>query len=539
MNHNGYTANGLLDSETSWCGSESNTTTDSTLRKLDAAGRAAIADRWKRLRDGTPPVKTADRLQTVDHAKISRLTTDVGNASRFANRHGENTRYCYERGKWLIWMDPGPWSWDESGQIVAKAKETALAIFDEARAAESDDERAKLASHAVKTQKKERLTAMTELAKPDLAVPLRLIDANAMLFGCSNGVINLSNGSFTPHQREHFITCVSPVRFNADAKCPQWLTFIDRIMSGNQNLVGYLSRLAGLCITGSIRTQEFFILFGDGSNGKSVFVDTLAYIFGEYFKLAPESLLIARHGGGNEHPTEIAGLRGKRLVVCSETEEGGRLRIQLVKKMTGDATLSGRFMRCDYIEFNRTFKLILITNNKPDIRESTNAIWRRIRLIPFDVIIQKHEVDEWLLDKLKDEAPGILNWIIAGCLDWQSGGMRPPEEVLVATQKYQADADPLADFVGTCLITGDFARVSRSDLWDSYQAWAARTKKRTVSKSHHFLIASVGCQMFKKRCGRSTVDRFEVSRASASVSATMRKLTTSTLLIQTTVPCER
>jgi putative DNA primase/helicase len=166
------------------------------------------------------------------------------------------------------------------------------------------------------------------------------------------------------------------------------------------------------------------------------------------------------------------------MVVASETEEGARLKVQLVKRLTGDGRLKARFMRQDFFEFDRTHKLIIVSNNKPLIRETKHAIWRRIRLVPFSVIIPEAERDSQLTEKLKAEWPGILSWLIGGYLDWRQSGMRTPQEVLMATQNYQSEQDPLGDYLADRCIRMDAARISRNELFSDYSSWCHQTSEK-------------------------------------------------------------
>jgi putative DNA primase/helicase len=191
-----------------------------------------------------------------------------------------------------------------------------------------------------------------------------------------NGTVDLRTGELRPHRREDLLTKLAPVTFEPAAKPVLWLAFLNRIMGGNEGMIRYLQQIAGLSLTGDASVQELFVMYGCGANGKSVFLDTLSALMGDYAAEAPPSLVTSRTN--DEHPTELADLCGKRLVVASETEEGAKLRIQLVKRLTGNARIKGRFMRQDYFEFPRTHKLVLVTNNKPVIRETTNAVHPRV-----------------------------------------------------------------------------------------------------------------------------------------------------------------
>jgi putative DNA primase/helicase len=247
-------------------------------------------------------------------------------------------------------------------------------------------------------------------------------------------------------------------------------------MKGNAAMIAYLARVLGRCLSGDVCEQELYFFLGEGANGKSVLVDTVLELLGDYAGTAPESLLMQQPH--NEHPTEIADLCGKRLVVASETEDGAKLKVQLVKRLTGDAHLKGRFMRQDFFEFNRTHKLIIVSNNRPQIRETKHAIWRRIRLVPFDVIIPPEERDPQLTQKLKSEWPGILAWLVDGYRDWREGGMRTPAEVMLATEQYKDEQDALGEYLTDRCARFDGARVGRNDLLSDYLSWCQQTGER-------------------------------------------------------------
>jgi putative DNA primase/helicase len=264
--------------------------------------------------------------------------------------------------------------------------------------------------------------------------------------------------------------------FDSAAECPTWSRFLSEIMGGDENLIGYLQRLTGYCLTADATEQALFIFHGSGSNGKNVFLDTLTSLLGDYAGTAPPSLLMLKRNP--EHPTELADLMGRRLVVASETDEGGRLNVNLVKQLTGNARLKGRFMRQDFFEFDRTFKLVLMTNHLPVIRETTHAAWRRLRLVPFGVTIPDEKQDRHLIDKLRADWPGILAWAVRGCLIWQEAGLRTPEAVLNVTKTYREESNPLADFLTERCIIMPSATVSRADIFDTYQKWAERNGDR-------------------------------------------------------------
>jgi len=237
----------------------------------------------------------------------------------------------------------------------------------------------------------------------------------------------------------------------------------------------FVQRWHGHCLSADIREQYLPIYHGEGNNGKSVLLDTISAVMGDYAGEAPPDLITVRKHP--EHPTEIADLLGKRLVVASETERDAELRLQLIKRLTGNARLKARRMRQDYFEFARSHKMILVTNNRPAIKEDTEAAWRRLRLVPFDVIIPKEQRDPDLMRKLRSEWPGMLAWMVRGCVDWLREGLTEPDAVVVATEAYRGAANSLEAFLTECCTLGEGLVCRSSDLLAAYGEWCARQRR--------------------------------------------------------------
>lgn len=401
--------------------------------------------------------------------RVAALRTDVGNAARLVRRFGDDIRFCHATGVWLIW-DAKRWRPDDSGRIVRLCKKTALSILDEAKKLTGDE----LTEHtrwARKSQSRERLTAMAALAQSEVAVTPDELDADAWAFNCRNGTIDLRTGELRPHRQADLITKLAPVEYDPSAQCPRFLRFLGEIFGGDAELIEFVQRWHGHALTGDIREQLLLIYHGEGGNGKSVLLDTITHVMGDYAGEAPPDLLVVRKHP--EHPTEIADLLGKRLVVASETERGAELRLQLVKRITGNERLKARRMRQDYFEFARTHKLILVTNNRPVIREETEAAWRRLRLVPFDVVIPPEQRDKDLMRKLRDEVPGILAWMVRGAVDWAREGLPEPESVLAATRAYRGASSSVDRFLAERCILGDGLSCSSTDLIGAYCEWCA------------------------------------------------------------------
>lgn len=408
-----------------------------------------------------------------------RPTTDAGNAERLVDDHGDHIRYCASWGAWLVW-DGKRWLKDDRGEVRSRAKQTVRGIHREAAEEADESRRKKLASWAMQSEARTRIDNMLRLAssEQEVVVTADQLDADPWAVNVKNGTLDLRTGELRPHDPSDHHTRLCPVEYHPDASCERWQRFIEQVSGGDAGLASYLQMLAGLSMTGDISEQIFPVLYGPGGNGKSVFTDTLCWIMGEYAGVAPDSLVTVN--AGQEHPTEIADLVGKRLVVATENEAGKRLRVGLVKRMTGDATLKGRYMRQDYFEFNRTHKTWLVTNHRPAVHESKNAVWRRLHLVPFTVTFPRSEQDKRLPDKLKAEASGILAWVVRGCMAWLKYGLRVPGAVESATNNYRRQSDPLADFLKDyCVVDGDpNSVVSRQDIARNYNLWATEVGEK-------------------------------------------------------------
>jgi len=374
--------------------------------------------------------------------------TEKGNAERFVEAWGEGFRWCEPWGRWLAW-DGRRWGDDDCLAVRRAAMKLSKLVDKDVAAEEDDGRRTSCRKWASACERAAVVRASLELARALLAVVPETFDADPWLLNVCNGTVDLRTGKLKPHDKADLITKLAPVDYDEQARCPRWKRFLREVFNDDPDLISYVRRLAGLFLTADVSEHIFPIFWGSGRNGKSVLIDTLLGMLGEYACKAPPSLLTVR--AHQEHPTEIADLQGRRFVIGTETEQGARLRIQLVKEMTGDATLKGRFMRQDYFEFQRTFKLALVTNHKPRILDDSEAAWERVRLVPFKVQFlegTERPPDKHLLKKLKAEWPGILAWAVRGCLAWQKDGeLQAPKIVRAATAEYRSDEDRIKTLV--------------------------------------------------------------------------------------------
>ncbi len=404
--------------------------------------------------------------------------TDLGNAERFVYRHGEDVRFCYPWGKWLVWTGKR-WERDESGRVFKLAKDTVRGIYGEAAAAEDEDRRKALAKHAAGSESEAKIRAMLELAKSEVPASPDDLDAAPWLLNAPNGTVDLRTGELREHRREDLITKMAGAEYRPGTEAPTWAAFLERALPG-EDLQGFVRRAAGYSATGDTSEQCMLINHGSGANGKSTFHEALAAALGDYAMRTPTEMLMSKRGGGV--PNDVARLKGARFVSASETEEGRRLAESLIKDLTGQDTISARFMRGEFFDFRPTHKLWLSTNHKPEIRGTDNAIWRRIRLVPWAVSIPPAEQDRKLPEKLRAESAGVLAWIVDGCLEWRRGGLQAPDEVRRATGAYRSEMDVIGAFLrDECEIGRDFKATLKA-VYARYEEWCEEGGERAESK---------------------------------------------------------
>jgi P4 family phage/plasmid primase-like protien len=407
--------------------------------------------------------------------------TDLGNARRLVAKYGANLRYVAEWRKWLAW-DGKRWRVDAEGQVDRYAKKVPNDIRRDAGAPGIDPEKAKgIIRWALKSEDKRQQSAMISLAwsEPTIPVSLAELDTELMLLNVRNGTIDLRTGKLQKHRREDLITQMAPVAFDENATCERWLETLNLVFGEDKELIDYFQRLCGLALTGMVTDLYLPILWGKGSNGKSTLISVLLDLLGDYAMKAPCELLMA--GSGNRHPTERATLFGKRLVVVVETEDGQRLRESQVKELTSFEPISARRMREDFWSFKPTHKPWLCTNHKPEVRGTDHGIWRRLKLVPFNVVIADDKADKTMPAKLRKELPGILNWGIEGCLAWQKEGrITAPKVVEEATKKYRDDQDVVGAFLDEhCTIEKDL-RAKSSATYARYLKFAEGFPKSEI-----------------------------------------------------------
>jgi putative DNA primase/helicase len=417
----------------------------------------------------------------VEVDELLKSLTDTGNAARFGRHHAGRVIYVSGLG-WMVW-DGLQWQRDDVGMVMEMAKALARGIYSEGEAL-ADDARVAIAKHARSSQQSARLKAMLELAQsvPELVVEPAGLDAHDMLLGVGNGVVNLKNGTLQPANPADRISRHSPVMYDPEAKCPQFLSFIEQVTGGDKDLAKYLQHVVGYSLTGLATEQCLFFLYGNGANGKSTFLNVVTELLGpDLARQTPSETLMARRSSGASN--DIARLQNVRVVIANEIEDGSLLAESLVKQMTGGEPMTGRFLYQEYVEFTPKFKLFIAGNHKPTIRGRDNGIWRRIRLIPFTVTIPPEQRDKNLQAKLRAELPGILNWAIAGCRACQKSGLEQPQVVTDAVNNYRLEMDLLGAWIEEKCVVDPKQEWKSRDAYSCYSAWAVGGGYKPMSES--------------------------------------------------------
>jgi putative DNA primase/helicase len=430
--------------------------------------------------DATEAIEDDGDNQTAAGTVAIEHLTDVGNARRFALQHAGNVIYAERLGGWHVW-DGRRFRRDETGEIIRLAQQTSARIWQEVTLGRDADERKRIAQHAHRSESEARLRAMISLSEADaqIATSADAFDLDPFLLNVMNGTIDLRTSTLHRHRKADRITKLAPVVYDPRASCPRFELFLERILP-SLALRRFLQRAVGYSLTADTREQVLFLLWGTGANGKSTLLEILRATLGDYARQADFATFLARKDDTVRN--DLARLVGARFVAAIEVESGRRLAEAAVKQLTGGDTIVARFLYREHFEFQPVFKLWLAVNHKPRIRGTDHAIWRRIRLVPFTVTISDEEQDKDLLAKLRAELPGVLRWLVDGCLAWQEHGLGEPEEVRTATAAYREESDVLATFLAECCEIEAEAWTRASELYRAYGRWCDESGERPESQ---------------------------------------------------------
>lgn len=438
-----------------------------------------------------------ERVTPLDRRLAGFQRSDMGNGERLRERFGEYLLYVREVG-WHVWAAS---HWEREGADDAAAilaQETAEAMKLEAAAVlgigratgESDKDYADRVESAWKWAigcgNQARLANMLATAVPHCHVDVESLDRDHMLLNLPNGTVQLGPGpkvELREHRRADRISKVLPVAFEPAADCPRWRAFLDMILP-DPAVQTFVQRFFGYSLTGRTDEECLLILYGGGANGKSTLVDMVLWVMGAYASSLPvASLMQDRNKSGAEATPDLARLPGKRLVATGEPNAEARLAEGTIKLWTGGDRVSARHLNRGFFDFKPEFKLVLSTNKKPRVRGQDHGIWRRLRLVPFDVTITNVRRKADVLAEFRAEAAGILNWLLDGYRCWAERGLDAPPGVMMATDAWREDSDPVGEFLKASVIPAAGERVGARELYDAYHRWCQASALRAYSQT--------------------------------------------------------
>lgn len=444
-----------------------------------------------------PPQNTSNEVPAIENATVGetgqrRYYTydDTGNALRFRDANAGLIHYNHVDGCWIYW-DGVRWASDENGEIKRRADKMLADMAKDLKEMQDDPAYNAYKKHLSRSRSHRGKEGFIAEARHLEGVPVlpSEMDRAGNAFNVRNCLISLKTGRTAEHDKKYMISKLAPVTYDENAKCPRWDRFIEEITCGDKSLQLYLQRMIGYCMTAYTKEQCMFFLYGNGSNGKSVFVDTIAYMLGEYAaSCQPETVMMRDRN--NTVRGDLARLKGARMVVTSEPNDGCRLDEGIVKQMTGgtENKLTARFLYGREFEFAPEFKVIMSTNYKPVIKGTDNGIWRRVRLIPFTAEFTKENRDPQLTEKLRRELPGILNWAIAGAVGWCKEGLPPCAIIDEAGQEYRSEMDRVQQFLDDCTTRSESSSTQASTLYKCYKAWCSEQGDRFPVGSTKFFM---------------------------------------------------
>ena len=419
---------------------------------FDIAGFLAVGERMPVVVSVDPDVPL-ELLEGIDY------TTEDGLARAFTHQFSEDWRYCAPWGKWFVWNGVR-WNIDKSLYVLHLSRlicRTAAGLADAAKV------KSRLSSSGT-ISAVERITR----TDPQHTATVEGWDAYAWLLNTPGGIVDLRTGTRGPHDRHRRMTKVTTATPRGD--CPVWRNFLHNVTGGDEELQNYLQRVVGYCLTGDVSTHALFFLYGTGANGKSVFVNVISTVLGDYAANAPMDTFMESRT--DRHPTDLAGLRGARFVSATETEQGRRWNESKIKAITGGDDITARLMHQDFFTYTPQFKLLIAGNHKPAIRNIDEAMRRRMHLIPFTITVPPEKRDPLLTEKLLAERDGIMAWAVQGCLLWQSQGLSQPKSVMAATEEYFEAEDAMGRWISERCKQGANDTALTAMLFNDWKQWS-------------------------------------------------------------------
>ena len=475
----------------------------------ERAHRVGVVERtYDRFSRGEPVVGVSELKDHLDESIIAELRyllglkidarsikldlglSELGNADRFVLEYRDKVRYSDEFG-WLVY-DGKRWLVGAKHLAVKLMIELTRRLADEAMAQPNKELREALLSWALASQSNAKIQASLSLAQFQLYVRADQFDLDPMLLNVDNGTLDLRTRELRPHDPADMITKLAPAEYDPDIRSPALEKVFLDAADGNAQLVDYEQRAFGYSITGLMTEDVVHILYGPGSNAKTVKLEIVRQALGDYAAaIRPDSIGVT----GSTASNDIARLHGVRLVTTVETEDGRRLNESLLKQLTGD-TLTVRFLYKEYFEFRPVMKLFIATNHQPIVRGNDAGIWRRLRMIGYDVsFVEEHEKqlytgvrklktkDKTINEQLEQELQGVLNWLVEGCQMYLEHGLDPVPEVQTATNQFRSDQDVILRFLEEETVNDEAARQPAGELYQRYRQWAKDSGEEPVSST--------------------------------------------------------
>lgn len=453
---------------------------------IDAVRRQLITTIEASAREVVPFLAPAlSKCDARDGTRSTRPLTELGNAQRLHDDNGENLKFVFDVQAWLIWRAKA-WQWDTDGAAVrSMAAQLPRTVYAEGLGFPDDVEH--FAKWARKSSEQKTIRAAVALLSDfeQVRLPMAHVDADEFLVGFDHArqVIDLRTGATRASTAADFVTKSLSCGFVGNAsRAARWRQFLLEVFDGDQEIIDWLQKFCGYLLTGSTQEHIFLFLYGHGANGKSVFIEVLKHIMGDYGRaIASETLSESKRNAGSASP-DLADLVGARLVLCAETEDNAALAESLVKGLVSGDSMSARKLYAAPFQFRPVLKLIMAGNHKPIIRGNDHGIWRRVRLVPFNRTFTENERDPKLLAKLKAESSHILAWMVDGCLAWQRQGLvDTPAKVREATDAYQVDQDLTGAWLSECTARSTHGEASAGDLYANYKAWCLDNGNKPAS----------------------------------------------------------
>jgi len=422
--------------------------------------------------------------KATDNDSTYQRLNDVGNARRLVMRHGRDYRHASERG-WMRWTGCR-WEEDKLLAIMEDAKDTVNKIRGEAsfilkRKEETEDEKKargeamkSLADWAKGSESRRHIDAMIHLAKsdPEVSCTMGNFDAKLNLFNLQNGTYDFERMEFHAHQQSDMLTRIGGMHYEAGRICPEFRKFVLDVMGGNQAMADYLQRCAGYTLSADTGEHDLFIPWGPGGTGKGTFIRVLQGVMGDYCATPDPEMFMAKRGDAGQ-PFDLARLSGVRALFAEETEENKRLAVGKLKRMTGGNRITACFKGGDHFEYDPIWKIWLATNSLPRVPAADDAVWQRVKPIPFNVRYRDTEIEikDYATKLLDKEGPGILNWMIEGYAMWKKEGLAAPLEVVEAGQTWKDGEDWLQRFLDECTdaSSNTKAYATSATMWKGFQ----------------------------------------------------------------------